>query len=398
MEYSDVSVLAPGTAEQLKLMVSPYIFVYVINVDWYFDLHWLERAKANLNADSEVHIVMGQTNPAITDKLIQLGFICHAWNIERKSMNLFQNVARLLDLYSLLKSIKPDIVHAITIKPNISVGLIAHVLKIPYVLSITGTGVIFSGSSFAVRLARPIVRGLYKLANSKIRRKLIFENFTDRDYFVHTGLCRDYEAVAILGSGVNTEEFIQVPEIQRPKPVLLFAARLLWDKGLGDLIEAGKLLRKRGIDFSIQVAGIVDQDTINAIAQETLDKWHADGLIECLGTVKNMPDLIAEANIVVLPTFYGEGVPRILIEAASCGRAIVTTDMPGCREIVKDQINGLLVPPKNVEKLTNALTKLLESPELRTKMGQQGRHKVKRDFSEQKVITETMALYQELLE
>ncbi len=398
MEYFDVSVLVPGTAEQLKLMLSPYIFVYVINVDWYFDLHWLERAKANLNTGAEVHIIMGQTDPVITDKLSQLGFICHAWNIERKSMNLFQNVARLLDLYSLLKSIKPDIVHAITIKPNISVGLIAHITIIPYVLSITGTGVIFSGNSFAIRLARPIVRGLYKLANSKVRRKLIFENFTDRDYFVHTGLCQDYEAVAILGSGVNTEEFKQVPEKHRHKPVLLFAARLLWDKGLGDLVEAGKQLRKRGIDFSIQVAGIVDQDTINAIAQETLDKWHTNGLIECLGTVKNMPVLIAEANIVVLPTFYGEGVPRILIEAASCGRAIVTTDMPGCREIVEDQVNGLLVPPKNVEKLTNALAKLLKSSELRIKMGQQGRHKVKRDFSEQKVISETMALYQELLE
>ncbi len=377
-------------------MLTPSIFVYVINVDWYFDLHWTRRAEANLKTGNEVHIVMGQTDSAIIDRLNKQGFICHTWNIDRKSINPFQNFVRLVDLYSLLKSIKPDIIHAITIKPNISVGLIAHVLKIPYLLSITGTGVIFSGNSFAVRVVRPIVRSLYKLASTKVKRKLIFENFTDRDYFVRTGLCKDHEAITILGAGVNTEDFKHLPEKQNSKPVLLFAARLLWDKGLGELVEAGKQLRKQGMAFSIQVAGIVDQDTINSIDQKTLDKWHADGLIEYLGTVKNMPALLAEANIVVLPTFYGEGVPRILIEAASCGRAIVTTDMPGCSEIVENEVNGLLVPPKNVEKLTEALARLLESPDLREKMGRQGRVKVKRDFSEEKVIDETMQLYQEL--
>lgn len=374
------------------------VFVYVINVDWYFDLHWTRRAEANLKIGNEAHIVMSQTDSAIIDKLNKQGFICHVWNIERKSVNPFQNLVRLLDLYHLLKSIKPDIIHAITIKPNISVGLITHILKIPYLLSITGTGIIFSGNSLAVRLVRPIVRSLYKLANTKVKRKLIFENFTDRDYFVNTGLCQDHEAITILGAGVNTEEFKHLPEKQNSKPVLLFAARLLWDKGLGELVEAGKQLRKQSMTFSIQVAGIVDEDTINAIDQKTLDKWHDDGLIEYLGTIKNMPALLAEANIIVLPTFYGEGVPRILIEAASCGRAIVTTDMPGCRDIVENEVNGLLVPPKNVGKLTSALVRLLESPELRATMGQQGRIKVKRDFSEQKVIDETMQLYRELLE
>ncbi len=374
------------------------VFVYVINVDWYFDLHWVQRARAKLDSGAEVHIIMSQTDPEIFERLTGAGFICHVWNIDRRSINPFISVLRLLDLHRLLKTIQPEIIHAITIKPNIFVGLIAHALQIPYILSITGTGVIFSGKTLVIRMVRPIVRGLYKLANTRIRRKLIFENFSDRDYFIETGLCRKDEAVAILGAGVDIDVFRQVPEHRREQPVVLFAGRLLWDKGLGDLVDAGRLLKKQGVDFTIKVAGIVDHDTINAIAEKTLDQWHEQGLIERLGNVKNMPALLAETNIVVLPTYYGEGVPRILIEAGACGRAVVTTDMPGCREIVSHRVNGLLVPSRNVEKLAEALAELIQSPELREKLGQAGREKVKRFFSEQQVIGETMQLYEELLE
>ncbi len=379
-------------------MAKSSVFVYVINVDWYFDLHWVQRARAKLDSGAEVHIIMSQTDPEIFDRLTGFGFVCHVWNIDRRSINPFISIVRLFDLYRILKVIQPEIIHAITIKPNIFVGLIAHVLKTPYVMSVTGTGIIFSGKSLVIRMVRPIVRSLYKLASTKTTRKLIFENYSDRDYFVETGLCSPEEAVAILGAGVDIDVFKQVPERHRDKPVILFAGRLLWDKGLGDLVEAGKLLRKQGLDFSIQVAGIVDHDTINAIDEKTLDQWHEQGLIERLGNVKNMPVLLEETNIVVLPTYYGEGVPRILIEAGSCGRAVVTTDMPGCSEIVENRVNGLLVAPKNVEKLAEALAELIESPELRAKMGRAGREKVKRFFSEQQVIAETMKLYVELLE
>ena len=221
---------------------------------------------------------------------------------------------------------------------------------------------------------------------------------SDRDCFVETGLCRKDEAVAILGAGVDIDVFKQVPERHPEQPVVLFAGRLLWDKGLGDLVDAGRLLREQDVDFTIKVAGIVDHDTINAIAEKTLDQWHEQGLIERLGNVKDMPSLLAETNIVVLPTYYGEGVPRILIEAGACGRAVVTTDMPGCREIVSHRVNGLLVPSRNVEKLAEALAELIKSPELREKMGQAGREKVRQFFSQQQVISETMKLYEELLE
>jgi glycosyltransferase involved in cell wall biosynthesis len=376
----------------------PPVFVYVINVDWYFELHWLQRALATLNSGAEVHLVMGMTDPRLIDSFSQYGFTCHQWNIDRKSLNPFFNLQGLIELYRLLKSISPDVIHAITIKPNIYVGLIFYLLKVPYLLSITGTGIIFSGKSLSTKLIKPIIRLLYKASKRKdVNRRIVFENSEDKAYFINTGLCDSHEAVTILGAGVNPDIYEPIAERETDTPVILFAARLLWDKGLGDLVEAAKHLRSQGLNFVIQVAGIIDNSTVNAIDEQTLKAWSREGAIQWLGTEKNMPNLLAQANIVVLPTFYGEGVPRILIEAASCERAIVATDMPGCREIVKHGINGLLVPARDIEALTEALAQLIQNPAIRKGMGKQGRKIVERDFSEQQVISETLSLYKELL-
>ncbi len=374
------------------------ILVYVINVDWYFELHWLQRALASLDSGFEVHLVLTIYDESFQERLNHYGFICHSWTVNRKSLNPFFNVKSIVELYRLLKSISPNLVHAVTIKPNLYVGLLAYLFNWPYVLSVTGTGTVFSGQSLKIKLVRPLVRGLYKfLRADEGLRKIVFENTEDRDYFVNTGLCSMQEAELILGAGVNTDLYKPVAEPITETPVILFAARLLWDKGLGDLVAAAKLLRQRGLSFSIQVAGIIDKSTLNAIDESILEAWHREGWIVWLGTEKNMPKLIAEANVVVLPSFYGEGVPRILIEAASCQRAIVTTDMPGCREIVKHEINGLLVPAQHVEALANALERLIKNSGLRKTLGQRGREMVEKDYSEQKVIAQTLSLYRTLL-
>jgi glycosyltransferase involved in cell wall biosynthesis len=375
----------------------PVVFVYVINVDWYFDLHWVQRAKATLQTGAQVHIVMGTTDAEIFRRFSELGFICHQWQIDRKSMNPWTNLLRLIELHTLLKRLAPTIIHAITIKPNICVGLLAHLLRIPYVLSVTGTGVIFSGKSLTVRLMKPIVRLLYKLCSHKVNRRMVFENREDHQYFVSSELCPEQQAITILGAGVDTAQFKTVQENLTQSVKILFAARLLWDKGLGDLVEAGKQLRERNIDFTLDVAGIIDHSTINAIPEEVISNWAKKADIHWLGTIKDMPALIAKSNIVTLPSFYGEGVPRILIEAAACSRAIVTTDMPGCREIGRHQLNALLVQPRDITALADALETLIKDEKLRLKLAKQGRKIVEREFSEQQVIAETLALYQELL-
>ncbi len=377
---------------------SPLTFVYIINVDWYFDLHWLQRALATQKTGFVVHLIMDFTDDTLLLHLRELGFICHTWTVDRKSINPFNNFKAAYQLYGHLRSIGPDIVHAITIKPNIYTGLIAYLFNFPFVLSITGTGTVFSGQSVVIKLIKPFIRLIYKaLKSGQNRRRIIFENSEDLHYFVNTKLCAADEAVLILGAGVNTEIYKAVAEPLTDKTIILFAARLLWDKGLGDLVEATKLLRAQGLSVEVQVAGIMDHATMSAIPESVLEQWHSEGLINWLGTVKNMPDLIAQANIVVLPTFYGEGVPRILIEASASQRAIVTTDMPGCRELVKQGVNGLLVPPQNVAELANALSQLINDPALREKMGKQGRNIVEQSYAEQQVITQTLSIYTELL-
>lgn len=377
--------------------MKPAVYVYVINVDWYFNLHWLQRARAVKGTGAVVHLVMGMTDKTIADKLTREGFICHPWNIDRKSINPAINLVRFKELYFLLRDLAPDVVHAITIKPNIFVSLLCSFLKTPYVMSITGTGFIFSSTSRSVRVFKPLIRMLYRIPKaSSTARRIIFENQEDRAYFINTGLCNSEQAVTILGAGVDTELFIPKPVDNQSLPVLLFAARLLWSKGLGDLIEASKILQRRGVRFSFQVAGIVDRDTLDAIDVQVLEDWQQAGLIDWLGTVTDMPDLLARANIVVLPTFYGEGVPRILIEAAACARPIICTDIAGCREIVSDGENGLLVPARDITALATAIEKLVLAPALRDTMGLKGRQKVEQSFSEQQVIAKTMAVYHEL--
>lgn len=375
------------------------VVVYVINVDWYFNLHWLQRARALKDAGAEVHVVMSVTNSDNVDKLNQDGFLCHRWNIDRKSMNPVMNFLRFTELYRLLRKIKPDIIHAITIKPNLFIGLMSYFFKIPYLLSVTGTGLIFSSKSWQLKIIRPFIKGLYKWPKySKAPYKIIFENQEDKSYFVNNGLCGSNEAVTILGAGVDTGIFKATTAKNRHKPVLLFAARLLWDKGLGDLLEASKILRQKDLEFTIWVAGIVDQDTINAIDMSLLEYWDKVGLIDWLGTITDMPGLLAKTDIVVLPTFYGEGIPRVLIEAAACARPVITTNIAGCREIVQDGVNGLLVPAREINALASAIERLLLDYELRLQMGQNGRKIVENNFSEQQVISETMSLYHELLQ
>lgn len=374
------------------------IFVYIINADWYFELHWLQRALATLNKGFDVHIILPFSDETIINKLKTLGFVCHNWNINRKSINLLNNIVELINLNSLIKSISPNIIHSITLKPNLYLGLIAHTLNIPYILSVTGTGFIFSSQSFKTKLLKPVIKFFFKsLKKGKNSRKIIFENNEDSNLFINEGLCKINESIVILGAGVDTEVYKPKEEPITDKPIILFAGRLLWDKGLGDLIDAAKLMRKRGLDFTIYVAGILDQSSINAIDERVLVEWNNQGLISWLGKQKNMQNLINQANIIVLPTFYGEGIPRILIEAASCQRAIVTTNIPGCREIVKNGTNGILVTPRNIYELSDALSLLIKSPQLRTEMGLNGRKMVEQYFSDEIVIKKTLDLYEELL-
>lgn len=366
----------------------------VINVDWYFNLHWLERALFFKRSGFDVHIVTNYLSVEIQNKLIEYGFHCHHISISRKSLNPFVEISTGLKLYRLIAKLNPSLIHCVTIKPNIYVGLINKLIfNKPIVFSITGLGAVFSSNKFHFKLIRKLVSFLYAVV-STANSKFIFENGEDYSLFLNNDILKFDNGVVIKGAGIDLLRF--KPSIPLYNKSVLFAARLLWDKGLSDLIDAKKILSNKGVNFTLNVAGIVDSDVSSAIPLKKIHNWAENGDINWLGNVNDMPSLIQNNDIICLPTVYGEGVPRILIEAAACQRAIITTDVVGCREIVTDGYNGFLTIPGDPHSLALALEKLLANYEQIKKFGANGRRKAENEFSQENVFKETLKIYKEL--
>jgi len=224
----------------------------------------------------------------------------------------------------------------------------------------------------------------------------IFQNPEDLKLFIDAGIVKSEKAVLIRGSGVDTSSFIPLPEPEGV-PVILLASRMLWDKGVGVFVDAVRQLRKDGENCRAVLVGSPDPENPASIPEETLHRWHTEGIVKWWGYRDDMPEVLSETHIVALPTTYGEGVPKVLIEAASSGRAIVATCVPGCREIVRHNINGLLVPPHDSKALAEAIKKLIKDQELRTIMGTRGRKIAEAEFSEEIVVRKTMEVYKNII-
>jgi len=373
------------------------VLVYFINVDWYFRLHWLERAKASITAGYEVHLLTHFTDEAIIDEFSQEGLICHHVSLDRSSLSLFSAAKTLCDAYKIIKRLGPDLLHCATVKPNIFGGLAARALKIPSLFSVTGLGLAFSGADLQSKVAKYIIINFYKIILNRKNYRVIFENRDDKETFERLGIGNPELFEVIAGAGVDVNRFPFSPPASETRIKLLFASRMLWDKGIGDAIEAGKILRQRGLDFDLNVAGIIDYQSPNAVPEAQIVKWHHVNHINWLGYVTNMAQLIRGSDIVLLPTCYGEGVPRILIEAASIGRCIITTDVAGCRDIVKDGSTGFLVPIKDPAALAGKIEILMGDERLRRNMGLEARKLVEKKWDQEIVIKRTLSVGYELV-
>jgi glycosyltransferase involved in cell wall biosynthesis len=311
-------------------------------------------------------------------------------------MNPLKDMRSFLQIHAALMGVRPDIVHCITVKPNLYGGLASRLLGLKTILNVTGLGLAFSGKTSRTFISRQLIKQLYRLAANHPSCRIVFENPDDRAVFVRLGIGLPEHHIVIPGSGVDIDLFAYSPEAAAEEPVILFAGRLLWDKGLGDVVTAADLLRKQGHRFRLHVAGIVDTRSQNSIPLAQVRTWHEQSRINWLGERHDMPNVLAEANIVVLPTCYGEGVPRVLIEAAAVGRAIVATDVSGCRDIVRHEENGLLVEPGKPEQLARALERLLGDQRLRREFGLRGRRLVEEVFDQHRVIKRKLSLYHSL--
>jgi glycosyltransferase involved in cell wall biosynthesis len=246
-----------------------------------------------------------------------------------------------------------------------------------------------------MRVLRPLIKLALRILLNPASSKVIFENQDDLSAFVRAGHVRAEDAVLIKGAGVDTNLFQPRPERGSP-PLILVTARLLWDKGVGEFVEAARLLRRQGINARFALVGDVDPGNRACIDASVLETWKAEGVVELWGFRQDVPEVLAQANIACLPS-YREGLPKALLEAMAAGLPCVATDVPGCREAVRHEHNGLLVPARNYTALAEALRLLIDDPALRQVMGERGRAMVMDEFSSAIICGQTLKVYEELL-
>lgn len=276
-------------------------------------------------------------------------------------------------LYRAMRQVRPAVVHLIYLKVVIIGGLLAKFAGVPAVVgAVTGLGTLFAESRMSYKVMRSLVAPTVRLGFRNRNAVLAFENDDDRSLFVERGAIQREQTVVIPGAGVGLEE-IAATDLPDGIPVIILIARMIRSKGVGELIEACRLLREKGLRFELLLAGGVDQGNPTSFTAEELRKVETEGIARWLGHRTDIPLLLQQASIVCLPTSYREGLPRVLIEAGAAGRPSVTCDVPGCREIIKHGVNGLIVPPKDVAALGTALEYLIKNPAICESMGRAAR-------------------------
>lgn len=362
--------------------------LFIINDPAYFVLHRLPIAIAAREQGYEIHLAGGEPN--VLPQIRDLNFEYHFIPISRSGRNIFTETKTLIALYFLMRRLKPFIVHLITIKPVLYGSLVARLAKVPAVVAaITGLGYVFTSQHAEARLLRRIVVQLYQHAFRHKNLKVLFENIDDENALLSLGVLKEEQAVLIRG-GVDLTQYIYNHEPETP-PVVVLASRLLKDKGVLEYVEAAKLLKKSGLNVRFLLAGDLDPGNPSSIHETQLKEWELAQDIEYIG-YQNTADLFSRVHIVVLPS-YREGLPRVLIEAAACGRAVITTDVPGCRAAITPGETGLLVKVQDADSLAEGIRTLLTNPNLRKNMGIAGRKLAEAEFDIRKIVAEHLQVY-----
>ncbi len=367
----------------------------LITEDWYFWSHRLPIARAARDAGYDVVIATRVQEHG--ERIAQEGLRVVPIALRRQSRSPLFELASIADLVRLYRQERPVLVHHVSVKPVLYGSIAARIAGVPAVVNaVAGLGHVFVAGGLSAPLMRTAIRSAYRLVLSARNSRVIFQTEADRRQFVGNGMVDLDRAVVIRGAGVDVDVFTPAPEPAGPM-VILLAARLLWNKGVADLIEAGVRLRRDGHICRIVLVGVPDTDNPQAIPEAQLAEWQRAGLAEWWGRRDDMPAVIRQAAVVVLPTYYGEGVPKILLEAAASGRPIVASDQPGCCDVVEDGISGFIVPARDSSALSVAIGRLLKDPALRHRMGQAGRLRVSREFGDKLVVSQTLNVYRDLL-
>lgn len=364
--------------------------LFVVTEDWYFVSHRLPLGAAAVKQGYEVVVATRVRNHG--DVILNAGIRLIPFELSRRSGNPFKEIWSLFRLY---RSEHPAIIHHVALKPVIFGTIAAWLARSgAQVNAISGLGWMFISSRLVMRMLQP---GLCWIMARVLNRKYsitIIQNTQDRALLSRAGV--DAKHIRLIsGAGVDIDAFYPVPS-PPGLPCVMLVARMLWDKGIGEFVEAARILSEQGVHARFVLVG--DTDTANpaVIPESVLQEWHGKWGVEYWGRREDMPVVWQSAHIACLPS-YREGMPKSLLEAAACGLPIVTTDVPGCQEVIVDGQEGMLVQVRNATALAQALKSLIEQPELRSTMGAKARKRAEELFNQERVVAATLEIYNEVL-
>jgi glycosyltransferase involved in cell wall biosynthesis len=367
----------------------------LVTEDWYFWSHRLDLARAVRDAGYEVFVAtrLKDHGKRIEDE----GFRLLPIRLLRRNRRPLRELLAVFELARLYRRVGPDIVHHVAMKPILYGSWAARIARVPAVVNaFAGLGHVFSAAGLGTKLMRFFLKPALKSALALPCSRVVFQNAEDAEELIRAGVVSPRQAAVIPGSGVDVSKFIPSPEAKE-EPLVILASRMLWDKGIGEFIEAIRLLTEDRLRAKYALVGMIDRENPRHIAESQLIDWQKAGLAEWWGYRDDMRQVLGAAHIVVLPTYYGEGLPKVLLEAAACARPIIATNTRGCTAIVRDGENGLLVPPKDPQALAQAISTLVSDPALRARMGARGREIVVKEFAADRISRITLDLYKELL-
>lgn len=363
--------------------------LFVVNVDWFFVSHRLPIALAAIRQGYEVHLACALTDKA--EQLEALGIKVHSVPLSRSGTSVQSELKCFYHIYQLVKQIQPEVIHMVTIKPVLYAGIASRLLSVKTrVASISGLGFVFIAQGIKATIMRGMIARLYRLALNRENTQVIFQNPNDRDLFLKQSIIKSNQVTMIRGSGVSLEHYQVQPE-PAGTPVVMLVARLLTDKGVLEFVEAARLLKVTQTEVRMVLVGDTDENP-KSVSGTQLEEWTKQGIVEHWGYSTNVAETMAKSHIVVLPS-YREGLPKSLIEAAACGRAVITTDVPGCRDAITPDVTGLLIPVKNAPALVKAIEQLLENSSMRQQMGRAGRALAEQAFTIENVIQSHLMIY-----
>ena len=367
--------------------------LYIVNEPWFFLSHRLPIAIAAQEQGYKVHVATREGTAV--QEILKNGFIHHEIPLTRNGSSVPSELNSLLAIWTLINKVEPDVLHLVTIKPVLYGGIASRFTSVKKVVAaVSGLGTLFLATGVKAEMKRKLGIGLYRFALRSDKTTVILQNPDDKQLLIDLKAVKVEQTTLIRGSGIDLSAFQAFPESLTSTPVVTFAARLLFDKGIAEYVDAIKLLNKKGVVAHYQIVGDLDAGNSTSATARDIAEWQSIPNLEVLGYQKDMSSVFRDSNIVVLPS-YREGLPKVLIEAAACGRAVITTDVPGCRDAIEADQTGLLVPVKDSNALAHAIEKLVTDSELRVRMGIAGRQLAEREFAIEKVVEQHLAIYKQ---